>query len=158
MVSPKGATMAESITYPRVYELSSRAKAQWSAFYIAVIMCGLASGICWLYDLGVWAQATITGMGTLFAIGATLGLVSSLRGKLLLYQDYLDYHGIFALRRIRRDDIKETCNAKKEFGVFCITLVLKSGQPKRVQICDFGGWDDVFEDFINAYPNVEIEA
>lgn len=149
--------MAKTV-YPRVYAYGPTTKYLSCTICLVVLLAGLASGICWLYDLDLTQKASITALGAFLAIGAALGLVSALRGKLVLYEDYVEYHGVFALRRIRRDNISETCNASTEFGFFSITLVMKSGRPKRVQISDFGKWDDLFDDFINAYPNAEIEA
>jgi hypothetical protein len=154
----KGETMAKSAVYPRVYEYGPIAKFLWCTFYLAVIVGGLASSLCWFYDLNIVQQVIISGAGVSFAVGSAVGFLFSLRGKLVLHETYLEYHGVFALRHIRLNTIKETCEAQKEFGAFYITLVMTSGRPKRVKISDFGKWDEAFEDFINAYPNIEIEA
>ena len=98
--------MAESITYPRVYAYGPVIRLLWSIFYLTIVMGGLASTLCWLFDLTVLQQLAINSAGLAFAVGAAIGLLFSLRGKLILHKDYLEYHGVFAHRRISRNNIR----------------------------------------------------
>lgn len=149
--------MTKSTSYPRVYEYGVIAKSLWSSFALICMIGAIWIPIYFATEFTGWAYYYVAVFCAFIAGCFAVCLASTLRSKLVLYEDRLEYFGAVATRRIKLHDIEKTGEWTKILGGFSIVLILKSGRPKRVTIYDFGKMDEVFEDWINSYPNECIE-
>ncbi len=142
-------------TYPRIYRFKGWVLGGWLILELAMIAAGVAAVI---FAGEMFKNAVPVGwaFGGLFIALGGVALLSTMRGKLVLYGDRCEYTGILATRIMRTSEVKETRNVKQQYGHLVATVVLKSG--RKITISDFGHLDDPLTDWLNGFPNAEAEA
>ena len=141
--------------YPRVYRFKGWTLLFWVSLELAIIALGAATV---LFAGMMFKTAAVVGWGVggfLIALGG-VALLSSSRGKLVLFADRCEYTGVLGTRIVRTSDVKETRNVKREYGHLVVTMVLKNG--RKVTISDFGHLDDPLTEWIDGFPNAELVA
>jgi len=142
-------------TYPRVYRFKGWALLLWASLELAIIALGAATV---LFAGMMFKNAAVVGWGVggfLIALGL-VALLSSSRGKLVLFADRCEYTGILGTRVLRTSEVKETRNVKRQYGHLVATVVLKNG--RKVTISDFGHLDDPLTEWLDGFPNAEAKA
>lgn len=149
---------------PRIYRFGPIARLIWICCSL-IIFCAGVVGALWA---GLKLFSTAPAYDSVGLVALPIGLlatglglaalVSTVRGRLELYEDRVEYYGILGRRVVRTIDIKETVRPIQQYGHFVITLVLKGSGAKRVRITDFGKMDETLADWLNALPNVEVQA
>jgi hypothetical protein len=145
--------MAE--TYPRVYRFKAWVLLLWVSFELAIIALGAAAV---LFAEAMFKGAALVGWssgGFLIALGLA-ALLSTSRGKLVLFGDRCEYTGILGTRVMHTSEVKETRNIKHQYGHLVVTVVLKSG--RKITISDFGHLDDALTEWLDGFPNAEAKA
>ena len=142
-------------TYPRIYRFKGWVLGGWLILELAMIAAGVAAVI---FADEMFKNAAPAGwaLGGLFVALGGVALLSTVRGKLVLYDDRCEYTGILGTRIMRTVEVKETRNVKRQYGHLVATVVLKNG--RKVTISDFGHLDDLLTDWLDGFPNAEAAA
>jgi len=139
--------------YPRTYRYGPG----WLTFLTAFALA-LAAG-CALLAQNLYAKSPVVAFG--FAVLGGLGIPALVVGcvyvRLTLYEDKLDYRGVFGRAVIPRANIEKTSGAQRNWGSASICLHLR-GKGARKKISALGKVDDVFWRWFDGIPNEESEA
>jgi hypothetical protein len=141
--------------YPRVYRFKTWVLCGWLILELAMIALGVAAVV---FAGMMFKNAAPVGwaLGALFIVMGIVPLVSTVRGKLVLYDDRCEYTGLLGMRVMRTAEVERTRNVKQQYGHLVATIVLKSG--RTIQITDFGHMDDALAAWLDGFPNTEAEA
>jgi len=150
--------MTES-PYPRKYKFGPWALLMYSVCCLLFVAAGV--GIAFWLELGAKVRTWNLALELLVCLPISLfGLftwVSVFKSKLVLYQDYLVYHGALRVRTIYRSNIRTTRGVRVSYGNLSVVLVLKDPPKKALRIAAFGSGDDAFADWFEDLPNEEGE-
>lgn len=157
--------VANGSVYPKTYRYGPVARIGCS---LAAVMLFLLSGVAGVGSfslLASWNDWRNLGLSLFLAVGCLtliaigfVALISGLRGKLVLYEDRLEYTGVSATRVVRRDEIAKIRAVAHHNSEMSLTLVLKSPRSRQVRIRDFGKRDDLLAQWFGAIPNADAEA
>ncbi len=98
-----------------------------------------------------WIESAV---GAVFFVQGLVFLVTTLRSRLVLHADRIDYRSFLTTRTVRDADIARTFDYwNSPFS--SVGLELKTGRP--VRIVNVGRFDPAFSDWLNSSPNKEID-
>lgn len=146
--------MAE--TYPRIYRFRGWALLTWVTLELIMIAAGVAALLFAKTMFKGAAPGVGWGAGSACLAVGMAALLSTIRGRLILYADHCEYTGILGTRVLRTSDVKETREVRQQYGHLVVTVALKNG--RKVTITDFGHLDDALIEWLNSFPNAEAEA
>lgn len=141
------------MTPKRVYRFGPASKACLVAMAVALIAVGIA-GVAESYLTlnGVAAQFGGILVAMIPLALALFGVPALWQCRLELYDDHLEYYGVFVRRVIRKADIKRALSPQPRFGMFSVIFTLY-GQPLHsVRIAILGHMDDVFARWMGDVP------
>ncbi len=143
-----------AIAWPRIYRFGPA----WTVGIVVMSVAFVAGGVASIV-FRTQAFGHAPALGWFFGMPAfILGLAVflTLRGRLILHENRLEYRAFFTSRTVRRDEIRRTSRLRQTYGLWGLTLELSYGRKTRIS--DFGRMDQIFARWFDAFPNAEAEA
>ncbi len=141
-------------TYPRVYRYGPG----WTTAIIFVSLVFLAGGAAfaiWRHQIFEYAPVSALVIAAVFEALAILSLWS-LKCRTILYEDRVEYVGLFGRRVAYKVEIKRSSNIHRSYTMLELTLELTNG--RKMKVGDFNRRDDAFTQWFAAFPNAEVQA
>jgi len=141
-------------THPRIYKYGPG----WTAAFIGISLAFFAAAAAMV----IWRDPIFGKAPYLAWISAAffggMGLMGlwSLKCRLILYADHVEYVGLIRRSVVRKAEILRTSGVRRTYTMLELTLELTNG--RKMKVGDFGRPDDMFAEWFDAFPNAEAEA